>query len=342
MIIIDGSTGEGGGQIVRTSLTLSLLTGHPVRIVNIRANRSSPGLKAQHLTAGQAAAEISGARVKGNRLDSQEVLFYPGDVQGGKYQFQIQTAGSACLVLQTIFIPLAQADRSSQIEIMGGTHVPWSPSFHYLDRQWLPYLQKMGYGGKLELEKAGYFPRGGGKLKAFIDPARGEQPLEVTERGKLNHISGLSLVSNLPVQIAHRQRDRVVGLLGSRFPLNDIRITQLPAVGKGTMIFLKLEFEHSQACFFSLGEKGKRAETVAEEGAQEVIDFMQTEGVVDRYLADQILLPLCLSGKKSVLRVPRISSHLMTNAEIIQRFLNCSIILEGSKGREGILTVEAA
>lgn len=340
MVIIEGATGEGGGQIVRTSLALSLLTGRSMRIVNIRANRSSPGLKAQHLTAVRAAAEISNARVKGDRLGSQEIHFTPGEVQGGNYQFRIQTAGSACLVLQTIFIPLARANRSSRIEIEGGTHVPWSPCYHYLDWQWLPYLRKIGYAGDIELEKAGYFPRGGGKLRAVIHPAQGEIPLEVIERGQLNQISGLSLVSNLPVQIAHRQRDRLVGLLGSRFPLNDIRINQLPAVGKGTMIFLKLEFEHSQACFFFLGEKGKRAETVAEEAAQEVLDFMQTAGVMDRYLTDQLLLPLCLTGKKSVLRVPRISSHLVTNAEIIQQFLDCSIALEGERGQEGTITVE--
>jgi len=167
-IVIDGSIGEGGGQIFRTSLTLALLTKRSLHICNIRSKRSSPGLKAQHLTALKAAERISKAKVEGDFLGSQEVLFVPGEIRAGQYKFEIPTAGSTALVLQTIFLPLSTASRKSQVTITGGTHVPWSPPYHYLEWQWLPWMERIGYPGKVELHQCGYYPAGGGRLSCVI------------------------------------------------------------------------------------------------------------------------------------------------------------------------------
>ncbi len=328
MVIIDGSTGEGGGQILRTSLTLSVITGKPLRIVNIRAKRSKPGLRHQHLQAVKAAAAISGAQVEGAELHSQEIRFQPGPVQGGNYYFKIPTAGATGLVLQTIFLPLSMAQKPSRVTISGGTHVNWSPCYHYLAWQWLPYMRKLGFEGDLTLEQAGYFPRGGGRIVASVRPAEAWLPLLVRERGPLRQIRGLSAASNLPGHISKRQRDRVVGRLGSRYPLNDIRLKNLPSHGKGTMMLLLAEFANSQVCYFSLGARGKRAERVADEAVDAVQDFLDTEGVIDEYLADQLLLPLALASGVSEIRIPKITAHLRTNAEIIRAFLPARIIME--------------
>jgi len=339
-VIIDGSQGEGGGQVLRTSLTLSVVTGQELRIDNIRANRSPPGLKHQHLAAVRAAAEICDARVKGDQLGSSEVKFKPGTVQAGEYRFGIPTAGSAPLVLQTILIPLARAGKPSRVTISGGTHVRWSPCFHYLAWHWFSVLREMGYQGELTLNEAGYYPQGGGQITARVEPARDLRGISLVDRGGLEHIRGLSAVSNLPEQIARRQRKRVVARLGAHFPLHDIKVRELPSPGKGTLILLLVEFAESQACFFSLGERGKRAERVADEAVDEVRAYLAGEGAVDAYLGDQLLIPLSLIEEESAFSVGRITSHLMTNAEIIKRFVDVVIRIEGEIGREGRVEVQ--
>lgn len=336
MVTIDGSFGEGGGQILRTSLTLSIITGESLRIVNIRANRSQPGLRHQHLQAVKAAAAISGAQVSGAELHSQEIHFRPGPIRAGNYHFKIPTAGAASLVFQTIFLPLSLADKPSQVTLEGGTHVPWSPCYHYLAWQWLPYMRRLGLQGDLALERAGYYPRGGGRIRANVQPGGVVTSLRDVVRAPLRHIRGLSSSSNLPKHIAKRQRDRVVHRLGRHYPLNDIRLKTLLSVGKGTLMLLLAEFENSQACYFSLGKKGKPAERVADEVVDEMQHFLATEGVVDQYLADQLLLPLALSPGISEICVPKVTTHLRTNAEIISAFLPVRITIE-----KKLLRVEA-
>ena len=338
-ILIDGSFGEGGGQVFRTSLTLSLLTRKPLRINNIRANRQSPGLKAQHLTALKAACQISKAAVEGDSIGSREVLFYPGEVIPGKYSFEVQTAGSTSLVLQTIFLPLVLESRPSQIVIKGGTHVPWSPVFHYLDWQWLNWMKQIGYTSSLQLNSCGYFPKGGGQIVCEISPVVELRPVINMKRGKLSQISGISAVSNLDLSIAKRKRMRIISRLGARYPLNDIKTTRLPGVGKGTFLVLLVEFENSAACFSALGKKGKRAEEVADEAADLVERFLETPGCVDPFLPDQLLVPLSLANEVSRISTSKITSHLITNTEIVRQFLPTQIEIEGKLGQPGILIV---
>lgn len=339
-ILVDGSLGEGGGQVFRTSLTLSLLFNIPLRIINIRANRPSPGLKNQHLTALQAACQISNAAVKGNSIGSKEVFFSPGGVKPGSYSFEIPTAGSTSLVLQTIFLPLALTSTSSRVVIKGGTHVPWSPVYHYLDWQWLKWMRMIGIESSTQLKGCGYFPKGGGGIVCDISPAQELKPVNIVDRGVLIQISGISGVSNLDLEIAKRKRKRLVSRLGSKYPLNDIRATSLPAVGKGTFLVVLVEFKNSAACFSSLGKKGTRAENVADEVVDQVEGFLDGPGCVDPFLPDQLLIPLCLSNATSRILTSKITSHLLTNAEIIRHFLPTRIEIDGKPGKPGLLTID--
>ncbi|MFO8037015.1 MAG: RNA 3'-terminal phosphate cyclase [Anaerolineales bacterium] len=339
MIQIDGSLGEGGGQVLRTALTLSVMTGKELRIANIRKNRSSPGLRPQHLQAVRAAADICGAAVKGDSLGSGEIHFDPQQIRSDRYHFTIPTAGSAPLVLQTVFLPLTRAEGTSRITVQGGTHVKWSPCYHYLVWQWLYYMKKIGYEGEVSLNKAGYYPQGGGEIQAAIQPVQGGNPLHVVERGELIQIRGLSALTNLPDHISRRMRDRVVSRLGGRYPLNDIRVKELQGHGQGAFILLLVEFEHSQACYFSLGERGKRAEVVADEVVDQVLRFLATDGCIDPYLGDQLLLPLSLINERSQFRVPEITAHLVTNAEVIQQFIPVRFEMDGDLGQPGMVTI---
>ncbi len=338
-IIIDGSLGEGGGQILRTSLTLSLLTKKTLQIHNIRSKRSSPGLKQQHLTALRAAAEISNAQVEGDFPGSQEVLFVPGEIKPGKYNFKITTAGSTTLVMQTIFMPLSAASKASHVSITGGTHVPWSPPYHYLEWQWIPWMARIGFPGTVELHLCGYYPAGGGRLSCAVLPAESIEPLQVTERSKLIQIRGISAASNLPRDIPNRQRLRFVSKLGPSYPLNDIRSAVLSGQGKGTFLTVLLEFEKTTACFTSLGEKGKRAEIVADELVKQVEEYLNTPGCVDAYLPDQLLIPLSFAHGQSSIQTPKITLHLITNAEIIQQFLPVRFTIEGGIGKPGKVVI---
>jgi RNA 3'-terminal phosphate cyclase (ATP) len=338
-ILIDGSIGEGGGQIFRTSLTLSLLTGKPFHISNIRAKRSSPGLRAQHLMALEACQAVSNAKVGGGFQGSQEVNFQPRAVKPGNYSFKISTAGSASLVMQTIFLPLAMASSDSHVTVQGGTHVSWSPPFQYLDWQWFYWLKEIGFQGKLNLIRCGYFPAGGGEINCHIQPAKSLRPISFTDRGKLIQIRGISGASNLPKDIPNRQRNRFVNKMGSFYPLNDIRATLVPGSGKGSFLVILIEFENSTACFSALGEKGKRSEDVADEVVNQVELFMNNQGCVDSFLPDQLLIPLSLVSGKSIIHTSEVTYHLVTNAKVVQQFLPVDITVKGEIGNPGSVRI---
>ena len=340
MIEIDGTTGEGGGQVLRSALTLALVTGQPVRLHRIRAGRARPGLRFQHLMAAQAAARVSGGRVAGDRVGSQELQFEPGAVTPGDYHFDIGTAGAAALVLQTVLLPLALADGPSRVAVTGGTHVPFSPCFHYLDWHWRVLMARLGLDFALEMPRAGFFPPGGGVLRATIPGTAKVADLHLPERGRLLGVRGLSAVANLPTEIADRQRGRAAKMLADLDCPVEIGIEVLPAASAGTMLCLLAMFEHSQACFFALGARGKRAEQVAEEAAAELLGFLATDGAVDRWLADQLLLPLACAAEPSVLRTAEVTLHLLTQAEVIGRFLPARITIDGAPGGPGTVRVD--
>ncbi len=344
MIEIDGSQGEGGGQVLRTSLALSILTRQAVHLYNIRAGRSKPGLQPQHLKSVEAAAAISAAQVRGAAHNSRELFFQPGEVHPGRYQFDIGTAGSTSLVLQTIYLPLSLAGGASHLTITGGTHVPHSPCFHYLEGQWLTFVRKIGLDIDLSMEAAGFYPRGGGRIQARIRPAQELAPLEATQRGDLQRLAGLSAVANLDPDIARRQKHQALRRLEPRFREAKIKTLDLASPGKGTFLSLLAEFGSpipgpSQCFYFALGELGKRAERVADEAVDELEAFLSTDGAVDQYLADQLLLPLAFAPGVSHLRTSQVTQHLTTNAAIIQVFTPVPIQIEGEMGQAGIVTV---
>jgi RNA 3'-terminal phosphate cyclase (ATP) len=342
MIEIDGSQGEGGGQIVRSALTLSLMTGQPLRVINIRAGRKKPGLRAQHLKALEAAATISKASVEGASFSSNYFNFTPGDVQPGEYHFEIGTAGSTSLVLQTIFIPLAFSGMPSEVTIVGGTHVKWSPAYHYLDLHWLWYMREIGYRADFAMELAGYYPQGGGVVQASIQPFGDLSPLDENQRGLLRMVRGLSTVSNLPRSIADRQRQQALRRFEGLDCLIEIEVIQLPSRWKGTMVLLLALFENSQACYVSLGERGKPAERVADDAANALLAFLQTDGLIDEYLADQLLLPLAFTSGPSVFQTSKITPHLRTNAAVIRSFEVADIDIQGEMGQSGSIRIVPA
>ncbi len=343
-IEIDGTYGEGGGQILRTTLTLSCILKKPVEITNIRKGRKVPGLQPQHLTSVSACKRISHAMVEGDSLKSTFLRFSPGNITGGEFTFDIseqkRSAGSTSLVLQTLFLPLSHARTNSKITVLGGTHVPWSPPFNYLEEVFAPTAKKIGCNIELEIKKWGWYPQGGGEVVCAIEPTFRFRSIELSERGKLLHLSGTSVVSNLPMSIAERQRNHALKFLQTKGFSAEINLLQAPSIGPGTFFFLKAEFENSVAGFSSLGEIGKRAERVAEEACEDFLRFMQTKGAVDPHLADQLIPYLALAEGDSTFTVSKITSHLLTNIWVVKQFLSSEILVEGKEGTEGKVIIK--
>jgi RNA 3'-terminal phosphate cyclase (ATP) len=338
-ITINGALGEGGGQVLRSSLALSLITNKPFTIVNIRKRRAKPGLMAQHLKAVDAAAAVGMARVEGSQLGSQALTFEPSGTRSSNYNFDIGTAGSTSLVLQTILLPLSFACGDSTVTVIGGTHVPWSPCFHYLERHWLHYMQGMGFRIELKLDQAGFYPRGGGCVRAVIHPADKVLPMNLTHRGALKKIRGISAVANLDVSVAERQRIQAIKQLGDLSNYAEIEIMQLRARSKGTFLLLIGEFENSQCCFYGLGALRKRAEGVADEAVSEFLAFLASDGAIDHYLADQLILPMALARGASGIRTSKVTQHLTTNVGIVKMFLPVSIEIDGDIGHPGSIRI---
>ena len=336
MIEIDGAHGEGGGQILRTSLTLSALTKAPLHIHHIRANRSKPGLRPQHLAAVKAIAKLTDAEFTGAHLNSSEVTLVPASLRPGRYRFDIPTAGSLTLLFQTIFLPLSFAGGTSEIILTGGTHVSWSPLFHYLTDQWLSVMHTLGFRGALTLRKAGFYPPGGGEVRAKILPGQGLQPFSCLERGALSRVRGLSGVANLKDEIAKRQKHQALKRLYSVCQDTKIQTLQMPSPAKGTFILLTAEFVNGgSACYSALGAPGKPAEVVADEAVDRLLAFLETDGCVDQYLADQLLLPLSLIDGRSSFRTNLVTQHLLTNAHVIRQFLPVDIRIDGALNQPG-------
>jgi RNA 3'-phosphate cyclase len=345
MITVDGSHGEGGGQVLRSSLTLSILTRRDFRITNIRSNRPNPGLQAQHLKAIDAAAAISKAQVEGGFMRSTNITFRPGNIRTGRYKFDIKTAGSTSLVLQTILVPLCQGQSASTVTITGGTHVPWSPCFHYLDLHWLHYLRNCGYNVTLNIDKAGFYPIGGGRINATIRPISRVTPLKLSERKKIRRIYGISGVANLDISIAVRQKRQALHRLSVLCHNIKIKNETLRSPGKGTFIIIIGEFDplpgvgYAQCCYFALGARGRPAEDIADEATDKFERFLDSNANLDEYLADQLLLPLAFASGVSEFRTPLITKHLISNAEIIQMFTKTRIHITGDLNQPGLVKI---
>jgi len=345
MIRIDGNYGEGGGQILRTALSLSALLKKEVEIYNIRKKRKIPGLQPQHLTCVQACQEITQAFVEGAKLQSINLKFLPKKILEGDFNFNVArekgSAGSVSLVLQSILLPLIFAEKPSTVNIQGGTHVPWSPPFTYLKEVFLPTIKKIGCEVDGEIKRWGFYPKGAGEVSFFIAPVEKISPLNLVERGKLLNLSGISAVANLPLSIAERQKNQATIILKGKGFFPQIQIVDAPSVGKGTFFFLLAQFENSLAGFCSLGEIGKSAEKVTEEGCDQFLEFIKSKGVLEPHLADQLIPYLALADGKSIFTVSRISQHLLTNIWVVRQFLQVKIEVEGKEREEGKISIDS-
>lgn len=348
-LIVDGSHGEGGGQILRTTLTLAALLGRPVRIENIRAGRRNPGLQAQHLTAVQAAADVCQAELQGAQLGSTTLRFRPTrPPTAGQYAYDVAaarkggSAGSTSLVLQTVLLPLAFAAGGSQVTIDGGTHVAWSPPYHYLADVFLPTAARMGIEATLSLERWGWYPHGRGRIRAEIH-GLGEgvslQGIDLNERGELVRLTGFSAVSNLPAHIRDRQAEEAASLLRQAGFDPQIQRLSPKASGPGTAVYLLAEYEHGTAAFISYGRRGKPAEQVAQEAVEMFLAHHATDAPVDPHLADQLILPMAVAETPSSFTTSEITAHLLTNIWVVEQFVDTRIHIQGEYGQKGKVIV---
>ncbi len=324
-IIIDGSEGEGGGQVLRTSLSLSAITGKPVRIENVRGKRKKPGLFRQHLTAFKAAAEICGARVEGAELKSMEIAFHPSEIKGGDYTFSIGSAGATNLVAQTILPILSFADKLSSVTITGGTHNDFAPTFDFLDQAFLPQFRKMGGRVSAQLGSYGFNPAGGGSVTLKVKPVETPARLELINRGALKYMRAEVLIANIKRGVAERELKTLMHALNIA-PENG-EIIQIESPGPGNVVTVFLEHEHVTEVFTGLGRHGIRAEAVAKQVASNVQAYISAgdanstnKPAVGEHLADQLLLPMALLGG-GVFTTTDISQHTRTNMDIIRAFL---------------------
>lgn len=340
MITIDGSQGEGGGQILRTSLALSLVTKQSFRLECIRAGRTKPGLLRQHLTAVEAAGAVGHAEMSGAALGSQELEFRPGTVTPGDYRFAVGTAGSATLVLQTILPPLLTVAGPTTLTLEGGTHNPFAPPFDFLARSFIPQIERLGPRVALTLDRHGFYPAGGGRFQARLEPTPRLAPLHLLERGAILRRRARAIVSKLPAQVGERELAVVRQQLGWSADECAVEPVANP-LGPGNALLLELETEHVTAVFSSFGERGRSAEQVAREATKTASAWLASDVPVDEHLADQLLLPMALAGGGSF-RTTKPSLHATTNAEMIQRFLPVSIRFEpAATGQAWRVTVEA-
>lgn len=324
MLVLDGSAGEGGGQILRSALALSLLTGTPFRIDNIRAGRPRPGLMRQHLTAVEAAAQIGGAEVSGAEIGARSLFFRPGKVRGGDHRFSVGTAGSTTLVLQTVLPALFTAAEPSTLVLEGGTHNPASPPFDFLVRSFLPLVKRMGPQVEATLDRPGFYPAGGGRLRVRVTPSPRLQPLELEERGAITARSVRSVLSNLPRSIGERELVRLRERLG--WDARVFSIESVDSAGPGNVVLVDVECEHVTEVFVGFGEKGVRAEAVADRAADEVTAYLATDVPVGPHLADQLVLPLALAGGGRF-RTVAPTAHTRTQLAVVQRFLGTTLQL---------------
>lgn len=321
MLRIDGSFGEGGGQILRTAIALSCITGKAVEVFNIRANRPNPGLAPQHLKGIEVAKLISEAEVEGLKLGSTTVVFKPKRIKGGSHKIDIGTAGSITLILQTVLPPLLMADKPSKLEIIGGTDVAWSPTIDYFANVTLRALKEMNALVNIKLLARGYYPKGGGRLIVEIEPSK----LEGREfNEKSCKIEGISHCQNLPEHVAIRQKETAINFLREKGLNADIKVEVLKGISTGSGITIWCGYKGGSA----LGEKGKRAEEVGFEAVRSFYDEFSAKGVFDSHLADQLMIFGAIAKGKTKYSTTKITDHQKSNIYVINSFLGEIVKLE--------------
>lgn len=328
-LLLDGSQGEGGGQILRSALALSVVTGRPFRITRIRAGRAKPGLMRQHLACVEAAARVGAAQVEGAALGATELTFAPFGLVPGFHEFRIASAGSTLLVLQTVLPPLMLADRRSELVLEGGTHNPFAPPFPFIAEAFLPLLQRIGFPVRATLERAGFYPNGGGRCRFVIEPAHDLSPLTLEAGSETSAespaISARLCLAGLPRTVADRELELVRNRLGispDRCAVDEC----VGALGPGNTVHLRVERDGVSEVFTGFGAPRVRSEDVARGVVDELQAFLASGAPVGEHLADQLLLPLALArGGSFVTGTP--SAHTRTNAEVIRAFLETDIAM---------------
>lgn len=334
LIQLDGST--GGGQMLRTALSLAMVTGQPFRMTHIRGKRPKPGLMRQHLTCVKAACEISGGTADGAEIGSTELVFRAGKLKGGAYQFAIGTAGSTGLLFQTLLPALLHADGPSTLRLEGGTHNPMAPPFEFLDRVFLPALRRMGADVSISLVQSGFAPVGGGVIECEIQPCARLTPIALHERGELKSMNLRVPIRNLQIAIGGRMLDAAL----KQFPCDDATVEiREPGPGRGVCCLYEAVFENCEELSSSFGETNVTAERVGRRAAKNLKDFISSGVAVGRHLADQLLLPMALAGSGGfTTTVP--DDHVPTNISVIEKFLPVNFrIEEGDRGKRIVTAV---
>lgn len=341
---LDGSYGEGGGQLLRSAVALSCLTGRAIRIFNIRGKRPKPGLQPQHMTALKAAAEVSGALVQGLSIGSTEVYFEPREVLGGNYQFDIKTAGSVTLVMQTLLPILSFAKRPSEVMIIGGTDVPWSPTVDYFKYVALEAFRRMSLDSNVELLRRGHYPRGGGRVVLRVRPARSLSPIIAVKRGRVRAIRGISHCTSLPAHVASRQASAALRILKDT-GVEDIRIAEERGDGEGpgSGIALWAEVEDGPNIGAdALGSRERRAEEVGREAAERLLKELKTGMAVDRHLGDMLIMYMAIAMGRSEIGVTELTMHTETMIWLTEKFLGLTWSVEKGSGGTATVRVEGA
>ena len=344
MIEIDGSRGEGGGQILRSALSLAAILQKEIRVFNIRAGRSQPGLKAQHLTGARAVATISEGSVQGLEIGSTELVFRPGPVKGGSYRFDVGTAGSITLVLQALMPLLPFASEETRLEVIGGTDVKWSPTIDYLRLVILPILERMGFSMSCDVLSRGHYPKGGGLVKVSSRPTRLMSFLKGIDRGRIIAVDGVSHAVGLGGHVAERQAEEASKVLTARgLPTPDIRVDVSqsgPQLGPGSGIMLRAKTDRSTVLGSdSLGERGLPAEQVGRTAAQMLVEEIEAQTFLDRHMGDIIVPYLVLAKGDSEVSISQVTQHVLTNIEVAEIVAGVQFDPVGEIGKPGRLKV---
>ncbi len=321
-LTIDGSQGEGGGQILRTSLSLSMCLGQPVRVENIRAGRKKPGLLRQHLTCVRAAKEICNAVVEGEKLGASSIDFNPGQIRAGNYHFAIGTAGSTSLVFQTILPALLKTDEQSTVNFEGGTHNMQAPSYEFITQCFLRNLKNMGLQVNCELLQYGFYPNGGGHWISQIQPVENVKELKLLDRGDRVARSATTFTSKIPMHVSQRELQKVTEKLN--WSSDELFENKVDSSGPGNLISLKLAFENTVELFDEVAQRGLTAERVAGKAINRLKHYLNSRAVAGEHLADQLLLPMVLNAGGSFI-THALSEHVITNINVINQFIDSAI-----------------